>query len=158
MESENFSIKMIGQVRAVSRGETGVIFACKTLYVRPVSAHPLCCQNQPVRLLGELETEEVTHFLTPIKREIVNTCSPIECSDLMPVTFYSDENVAICQGAEGLTHCSGGMQTDPNTDMSLKFSPIKKSQSALGWTESMMSSHLQHIISEVISASSFQNR
>ena len=144
-------------LRALSRGETGVIFACKTLYVRPVSALPLCCANQPVRLIGEDENKEVRHFLTPIKREIVTACSPVQCSDLLPITFYTDEDKPICQGTEGLAHCAGGMSANPNSDLRFKFAPISKSQSILGWSATILTSHLQHIISEVIAATSFQN-
>ena len=144
-------------LRALSRGETGIIFACKTLYVKPVTALPLCCANQPIRLIGEDESKEVRHFLTPIKREIVTACSPVECSDLLPITYYTDEGKPVCQGTKGLAHCSGGMMADPNSELKFKFAPITRSQSVLGWTATMLKSHMQHIISEVISSTSFQN-
>ena len=76
----------------------------------------------------------------------------------MPVTFFNDQGVPICQGEDGLSHCSAGVTSDPNTDITLRFDPIKKSQQALGWTEKLMRSHLVSIISEVIGATSFQNR
>ena len=63
----------------------------------------------------------------------------------------------ICQGTKGLTHCSGGMLANPNNDFKFKFAPITRSQSVLGWTATMLTSHMQHIISEVIAATSFQN-
>ena len=144
-------------LRSLTRGETGVIFSCKTLYVKPVTALPLCCANQPVRLIGEDETGEVRHFLTPVRREIVTACSPVQCSDILPITFYTDTGIPVCQSTKGLTHCSGGTISNPNDVFRFKFQPITKSQSILGWTQEMLASHMQHLISEIIAATSFQN-
>ena len=52
---------------------------------------------------------------------------------------------------------AGGMLANPNSDFKFKFAPVTRSQSVLGWTATMLTSHMQHIISEVISATSFQN-
>ena len=41
-------------LRSLARGETGVVFACKMLFVKPVTALPLCCANQPIRLVNQL--------------------------------------------------------------------------------------------------------
>ena len=54
-------------LRALSRGEAGVILSCRTLYFRPVSVLPLCCSNLPVRLIGETDQEPIKHFITPKK-------------------------------------------------------------------------------------------
>jgi hypothetical protein len=144
-------------LRSLARGETGIVFSCKTLYVKPVTALPLCCANQPVRLIGEDEQTEVKHFLTPVRREIVTACSPVQCSDVLPITFYTDTGKPICQSTKGLTHCSGGIISNPNDDFRFKFQPLTKSQSVLGWTQEMLASHMQHLISEIIAATSFQN-
>ena len=47
--------------------------------------------------------------------------------------------------------------SNPNNHFQFRFQPITKSQSILGWTQEMLSSHMKHLINEVIAASSFQN-
>ena len=68
--------------------------------------------------------------MTPRSRILVDVCSDTECSANFPVVFTHDEQVSVCQYADGPSICRSAVVLDPSRDLSaakLKTLTVKES-------------------------------
>ena len=67
----------------IRRGENGIILSCVPTMVVPTILKGYCCANQPVLLPDEKRGTTPTHFLEPLTHQILTTCDPLTCSDIL---------------------------------------------------------------------------
>ena len=119
---------IVGSTRGIladELGETGIILSCRAVLVNPRQIEPnRCCTNLPV------SEGNRRLFMTPRSRILVDVCSDTECSANFPVVFTHDEQVSVCQYADGPSICRSAEVLDPSRDLSaakLKTLTVKES-------------------------------
>ena len=139
------------------RGETGYILECKKKVVFPRQTESqLCCANLPISYVQN--EKKIYGFITPIEHMIVDSCDVRNCVDGLPLTFYSDQGIPICQGSKGLKRCKAGDILDPNKNiMSSQFVPLNKRESMLSKSEKLTDDHLNLIKTEEFTSVNFAN-
>ena len=108
----------------IRRGENGIILSCVPTMVTATTLHGYCCANQPVLLPEEKKGTTPTHFLEPLTHQILSTCDPLTCSDILPVTFYTNNDEPICQTPSGIIKCHAGTIIHPTDTVPPKFRPL----------------------------------
>ena len=122
----------------IPRGETGFIMKCNPTLVRPKALDGICCANLPVLTAEQKETDTPVNFLKSFSHELTSVCSPVVCSDYIPVVYFNDGGDPICQTVRGLEHCDGGEILEP---------------SLVTW----LRSHFVSLINEITTSSNYQN-
>ena len=149
-EDKNFKV--------FKRGETGYILECKKRLVYPRQTESeYCCSNLPIVIKSE-NGESQKRYITPVDHIIVSSCDVNKCIDTLPVTFYADNGLPVCQTSTGLKMCSPGQILDPNQNLKNNhFIPLDRQQSILGNQERLTEQHLKLMRTEEHSSINFAN-
>ena len=142
---------------SIPRGESGYIIKCTPHVVRPTSLEGLCCSNLPILTSEQQETEAPVEFLKSFSHEITSVCSPVICSDYIPVVFYDDDGDPICQTTRGLEHCEGGVVLDPQAGINIRFTPLSTDELQDPSLTTWLRSHFISLVNEITTSSNFQN-
>ena len=141
--------------KVLSRGEIGFILQCtKTIVIPRQGSSNFCCANLPVTVLNE--KEQGPQYITPVSHVLVPNCDPATCTDTLPITYYTDKGIAVCQSKSGLRRCDQGKILNPNEDLKDNtFIPLDRKSSFLSQQERMTNDHLQIMMAEQQGSNNF---
>jgi hypothetical protein len=133
---------------SLQRGESGTLFLCTLVPAEPLTSHPLCCEELPCNTSQVINGQKTyqTKYLQAITRILVDSCTPTQCSNELPIKFDLQRNISLCQTTEGVVRCNASKILDPAENlMSGVLASLDKSQTTIG-NSLMLTSTLRNLM------------
>ena len=123
----------------------------------PLTNHPLCCEELPCNTSQVINGQKTyqTKYLQAITRILVDSCTPTQCSNELPIKFDLQRNISLCQTTEGVVRCNASKILDPAENlMSGVLASLDKSQTTIG-NSLMLTSTLRNLMVEIMTKFNF---
>ena len=114
-------------IKIIQRGEVATIIKCKKVHTIPRHEPENCCQNFPITILQE-NNHYMNKYIQPITRQIVDSCDPTSCTEILPVIMKNTEDKYICQLKDHISECEGPIILNPTKDINGQLSLLTKGE------------------------------
>ena len=139
------------------RAETGYILQCEKLMVYPrQTENDFCCTNLPVSYFKNGKRHD--SYITPVEHILVEICDFKTCIENLPLTFYTDSGIPVCQNSDGLRVCEAGKILNPDKNIvSESFVPLDRRENVLPESQRITNEQLELLKTEEYTSVNFAN-